>query len=115
MCEKIRRQKRPLHRRGNDMQLLFEIIGHLILAGLLFMLAVITIWYFREIVERLKMKKKKKQLKEPCTNCTEAASLKCNFCTYGGSKAKRYKKDRPDLIENFFFPKVEKVVERVEL
>jgi len=36
------------------MQLLWEIIGHLVLAGLLFMLVAMTVWYIREIVRRIR-------------------------------------------------------------
>lgn len=36
------------------MALLWEIIGHLILASLLFALTALTVWYVREIIRRMK-------------------------------------------------------------
>lgn len=36
------------------MALLWEIIGHLILAGLLAMLVGLTVWYVREVIRRIR-------------------------------------------------------------
>lgn len=47
------------------MQLLWEIIGHLVLAGLLFTLTAMTVWYVREIAKRIKeIKDTAREIKE---------------------------------------------------